>query len=220
MTEHRRASAGHDPSPDDKNGQTKPRVVRIEQVVAVVDVVDVALIGVGPIRRPDIDDLKPVARVLETWPVINDDRTVDHKGVLTAEARSELLLWNSSTAISGSRWSTAGLLATLPVLALVLLGSSGLLFLGFSILLLCLSSVVLRVFTLFVLLLLFLLFLFLLRSTFFPSLLRSRHLPLRRLRLLGPRRSRWLRLPLVLRFGVFLLLLLGITGNGIPEQQK
>ena len=50
MAEHRRTSTHHVQSHADNNRQPNPRMVTIEQVVPVIDVVDVALIGVGPIR--------------------------------------------------------------------------------------------------------------------------------------------------------------------------
>lgn len=109
-------------------------MIRIEQVISVVDVVDVALIGIGPLTWPDIDNLKPIARVLETRPVIYNDRTVDDKRVLAAEVRSELLLWNSAPTVSSRGRCTARFLATLLMPGLTFLGPSALPLLDLSIL--------------------------------------------------------------------------------------
>src|SRR4029077_785825 len=49
----------------DANGNASLRIIRVEEVIVAIDVVNVNVIGVIPFHRPGIDESKPEAAVLE-----------------------------------------------------------------------------------------------------------------------------------------------------------
>src|SRR5438552_14893261 len=115
----------------------------VKEIVRVIDIVDIAFVCVSPVCWPWVDDLKPIARELEAWPILNNHRTVDDKRVLPTEMLAELRLWNPLAFVGGRRIARLSGMPMFHLLFLCLFGLlslcfPSLIFLCFLILLLCL----------------------------------------------------------------------------------
>src|ERR1043166_6635159 len=75
--------------------KTNLRMQHVNQEVLPIDIVDVAIVGIGPAHRPRIDKLDPVAAILNPRTTLHDDRLRYAEVMLAAEARAELLLRNA-----------------------------------------------------------------------------------------------------------------------------
>jgi hypothetical protein len=92
----------------------------IEEEVLPIDIVDVAIVRVGPIRGPRVDDFEPKASGLEAGPILNNHRTADDESVLPAEAGTEFVVWDVAFA---SRTSLPSLRCVLIVFFMRALGA-------------------------------------------------------------------------------------------------
>lgn len=81
-----------DKSHDYKNNDALARMEQIEEEVIPVDIVDVTVVGVGPICRPWVDDFEPIASILKARPAFNNHRLADGEGVLPAEAGTKFVI--------------------------------------------------------------------------------------------------------------------------------
>src|SRR5580692_159560 len=69
---------------------------QIEQKIFSVDVVDVAIVGVGPACRPDIHELKAVAAILKLRSTLHDYRSC-RESMAAAKVSAELVVRNVGT---------------------------------------------------------------------------------------------------------------------------
>ena len=67
---------------------------RIEKVISIAHVVDVAVIVIRPIGRPHIDKFKPISAVLETRTIFHDYWMAYVEVMLAPEAGAEFLVGN------------------------------------------------------------------------------------------------------------------------------
>src|ERR1700722_271639 len=100
----------------DENSQTNTRVNQIDQVVLSVDVVDVAIVGISPVRRPGIDQFKVIAAILKLRTTLNDYGSCIEV-MFPAELGVESIVWNVSALAS----MIALHLRMLPLLIVVIL---------------------------------------------------------------------------------------------------
>src|SRR5580700_4170804 len=85
-----------------RNRDLNAGVKQIKQEILAIDIVDIALICVGPTDWPGIDDREPVAGILEAGLAIHNGCLVDNKRVLTSEVGAELVVRNSATLAVGT----------------------------------------------------------------------------------------------------------------------
>jgi hypothetical protein len=76
-----------------ENGDPNAGVKQIKQKILSIDVIDVALVGIGPVRGPDIDELKTVAAILKLWLTLNNYRLC-FEGMAVAKVSPELVIRN------------------------------------------------------------------------------------------------------------------------------
>ena len=74
---------------------------QVEQEIFPVDVVDIAVVSVGPIRWPCVNNGERVASVFETWLALSRSRAAHFKRVLAAELGAELVVGNPTTTMIG-----------------------------------------------------------------------------------------------------------------------
>src|SRR5579863_4703002 len=70
---------------------------QVEQEVLSVDIIDVALVGIGPSRWPGIRDHEPVATELKSWLTFDDNRLPDHNRVLPPKVLAEFVVRDMAT---------------------------------------------------------------------------------------------------------------------------
>src|ERR1700733_6494664 len=76
-----------------ENGDPNARVKQVEQEILSIDIIDVALIGIGPAHRPDINQLKAVAAILKLRPAFHNHGLCG-EGMTVAKVSSELIVRN------------------------------------------------------------------------------------------------------------------------------
>jgi len=84
-----------------EHGDAHPGVEQVEQEILAVDVVDVAVIGIGPIGRPRIDEHEIVAAIFDRLLVVHDYRPADSEGMLAAKVRPEFIVRDVSALARG-----------------------------------------------------------------------------------------------------------------------
>jgi hypothetical protein len=80
---------------DHNDRNANPRMHGIDQEVLLVDVVNVVIVRIRPIRRPRIDKFKPVSRVQETWTILNQDDALHAELVIAAKVLAKSIVWNA-----------------------------------------------------------------------------------------------------------------------------
>jgi hypothetical protein len=104
-------------------------VKQVKQKILSIDILDIAVVGVSPFRRPRIDEHERVTAIKETGRTFYHDGALDREMMFPSELRSELLLGNVSALPS---WACVTLvlcvlllagphLATLPIFWFLLL---------------------------------------------------------------------------------------------------
>jgi hypothetical protein len=83
------------------NRDSNARMKQVEQEIFPVDVVDIAVVSVGPIRGPYVNNGERVAPVLETRLALSRSRAVQFKRVLAAELGAELVVGNAAPTMVG-----------------------------------------------------------------------------------------------------------------------
>src|SRR4029077_1697071 len=78
------------------NRDSNARMKQVEQKIFPVDVVHIAVVSVGPIRRPYVNNGERVAPVLETRLSLSRSRAVQFKRGLAAELGAELGVGNAA----------------------------------------------------------------------------------------------------------------------------
>jgi hypothetical protein len=94
---------------DHNDRKANPRMHGIDQEVLFVGVVNVVIVRIRPIRRPRIDEFKPVSRVLETWTILNQDDALHAELVIAAKVLAKSIVWNARSALGTSRSRSLGL---------------------------------------------------------------------------------------------------------------
>ena len=79
----------------------------IKQEIFAVDVVDIAIVSVSPVRRPTIRQLKAIPTILELW-LTGDDHRARAEMMVMAKVGAELIIRN--VASSSGRMSILGML--------------------------------------------------------------------------------------------------------------
>ena len=74
------------------NCNTNTGVTQVKEKILSIDVVDVAVVGVGPAYWPRINDGKPVSTILKTWLAFDDCRMVDDQRMLTPEMGAKFVV--------------------------------------------------------------------------------------------------------------------------------
>src|ERR1700735_1818155 len=82
----------------DANPNAGARIIRIDQVIAAVDVINVDVVGVIPSYRPRILKSKPKAAVLEARKSANQHGFVDYERVFSAKVGAESIVRYTSAA--------------------------------------------------------------------------------------------------------------------------
>lgn len=67
----------------------------VKEVVAVIHVVNVAIVVVGPTHGPGLNKFEPVTAVLEAGMVLNDDRVADSEVMFAAKVLPEFIVGNT-----------------------------------------------------------------------------------------------------------------------------
>ena len=81
--------------------QLRPRMPYVKKKILAIDIVDVTVIAVSPLRWPRIDEHKCVAAVLEPRPALHDLRTLHGEMMASSKLRSEPVFRNATTTITG-----------------------------------------------------------------------------------------------------------------------
>src|SRR5580658_887739 len=76
-------------------------VKQIEEEILAIDVIDVALVRVGPADRPRVNNGERVATVLKLWLAPNGGYVIDNKRVLASEMGAEFVIGNATAALVG-----------------------------------------------------------------------------------------------------------------------
>src|SRR5580693_9131248 len=75
---------------------------KIEEKIFSIDVVDIAIVGVSPVRRPDIDQFKTVAAILKLRTALHD-HGFGVEGMAVAKMLAELVVRNARALAGGLR---------------------------------------------------------------------------------------------------------------------
>ena len=88
----------------------------VKKKILAIDIVDVTVIAVSPLRWPRIYEHKCVAAVLEPRPALHDLRTPHGEMMASSKLRSEPVFRNATTAITGRTGMILWLTRWLPIL--------------------------------------------------------------------------------------------------------
>ena len=87
---------------DHEHQNPDARMIRVEQVIIVVDVVDIAIVVVGPLAGPGIGVFKPIPAILKTLvsaaSASATSAALKMKGVLATEAGTEPIVRDATPA--------------------------------------------------------------------------------------------------------------------------
>lgn len=84
-----------------KERDAHARMEQIKQEIFAIDVVDVAIVGIGPVRGPRVHKDKRVAAVLESWLAVHDAWTLRPEGVASAKLSAKLVVRNMAALTCG-----------------------------------------------------------------------------------------------------------------------
>ena len=84
----------------DANANANVRIIRVDQVIAAIDVVNVDVVGVIPALRPRIVESKPKTTILEARKTADQHGLVDYEGVLPTKIGAEPVVRYAVTAIT------------------------------------------------------------------------------------------------------------------------
>src|SRR6267142_1259255 len=93
----------------------------IVEIVVVIDIVDVKIVVVAPIARPGIGVFKPIPAILKALVSAATPAALHMKGVFVAEAASETVIGNATTAGRLASRALAALLC-LDMIVIIALG--------------------------------------------------------------------------------------------------